>query len=186
MNRFLPRGEQAGVVLGQFLLLSSSWILDVDSGATISDSVFSRAVRVCLWVQPKKADQSAVVGPGPGCTTTPHPIFTAKVAESPPVSWCISAQIDARTSQIGKQLLAVQPIFRDSDSFNCKRHGRQLAPNWCNFGGGSVWDVVVQPSLAVLRIVVVDVFRGVGLSLSVALRVLLVHPRIYCTVPGGC
>ena len=29
----------------------------------------------------------------------------------------------------------------------CKCHGRQLpAPNRCNLGGGSVWDVVVQPS----------------------------------------
>ena len=42
---------------------------------------------------------------------------------------------------------AVQPTFCDSDSFNFKCRGRQLvAPNWCNLGGGSVWDVVMQPS----------------------------------------
>ena len=41
---------------------------------------------------------------------------------------------------------AVQPTFWDSDSFNFKCHGRQLAPNRCNLDGGSVWDVVVQPS----------------------------------------
>ena len=41
---------------------------------------------------------------------------------------------------------AAQPIFWNSDSFNFKCHGRQLAPNRCNLGGRSVWDVVVQPS----------------------------------------
>ena len=40
---------------------------------------------------------------------------------------------------------AVQPTFWDSDSFHFKCHGRHLAPNRCNVGGGSVWDVVVQP-----------------------------------------
>ena len=40
---------------------------------------------------------------------------------------------------------AVQPTGWDSDSFNVKCLGRQLAPNRCNLGGGSVWDVVVQP-----------------------------------------
>ena len=28
--------------------------------------------------------------------------------------------------------------------FKC--YGRQLVSNWCNLGGGSVWDVVVKPS----------------------------------------
>ena len=37
-----------------------------------------------------------------------------------------------------------QPTFWDSDSFDAKRYGRQLAPNRCHLGGGSVWDVVVQ------------------------------------------
>ena len=41
---------------------------------------------------------------------------------------------------------AVQDTFWDSDSFNVKCYGRQLAPSRCNLGGGSVWDVVVQPS----------------------------------------
>ena len=40
----------------------------------------------------------------------------------------------------------VQPIFGDSDSFNCKSHGCQLAPSRCIPGGGSVLDVVVQPN----------------------------------------
>ena len=33
----------------------------------------------------------------------------------------------------------VQPTFWYSDSLNFKCHGRQLAPNRCNLGGGSVW-----------------------------------------------
>ena len=41
---------------------------------------------------------------------------------------------------------AEQPTFWDSDSFNCQCHGRQLAPNRCSLGEGSVWDVVVQRS----------------------------------------
>ena len=41
---------------------------------------------------------------------------------------------------------AVKPTFWDNDSFTSKCHGRQLAPNRCNLGGRSVWDVVVQPS----------------------------------------
>ena len=41
---------------------------------------------------------------------------------------------------------AVQPTFWDSDSFNFKCHGRKLAPNRCSLGGGSAWDVVLQPS----------------------------------------
>ena len=40
---------------------------------------------------------------------------------------------------------AVQPTFWDSDMFNVKCHGRQLAPNRCNLGGASVCDAVVQP-----------------------------------------
>ena len=40
----------------------------------------------------------------------------------------------------------VQPTFLDSDRFNFKCHGGQLAPNRCNHGGGTVWDVVVQPN----------------------------------------
>ena len=43
---------------------------------------------------------------------------------------------------------AVQPNFWDSGSFNVKCHGRQLAPNRCTLGGGSVLDVVVQPGPA--------------------------------------
>ena len=43
----------------------------------------------------------------------------------------------------------MQPTFffggGDSDWFNSKCHGRQLAPIRCNLGGGgSVWDVVVH------------------------------------------
>ena len=41
---------------------------------------------------------------------------------------------------------AMQPTSWDSDSCNFKCHGRQLAPNRCSLGGGSVWDLVVQPS----------------------------------------
>ena len=41
---------------------------------------------------------------------------------------------------------AVQPTFWDSDSFNFKCHGRQLAPNRCKLGGRLVWDIVMQPS----------------------------------------
>ena len=40
---------------------------------------------------------------------------------------------------------AVQPTVCDSDRFNFKSHGRQLAPSKCNLGGRSVWEVVVQP-----------------------------------------
>ena len=40
----------------------------------------------------------------------------------------------------------LQSAFWDHDSFNCKCHGRQLAQNRCNLGGGTVYDIVMQPS----------------------------------------
>ena len=43
------------------------------------------------------------------------------------------------------------PRFGDSDSFNFKCHGGQLAPSRCNLGRGWVWDVVAQPSHGRLR-----------------------------------
>ena len=68
--------------------------------------------------------------------------FTAREAGSSPVS-CNSAQYDVPD---WVKTYAVQPTFWDSDSFSVKCHSQQLAPNRSNLGGGSVWDVVVQPS----------------------------------------
>ena len=51
---------------------------------------------------------------------------------------------------------AVQPTFWDSDSFNLKCRGRQLAPKKCNLGRGSVWDVVMQPSPGSGKFIVVQ------------------------------
>ena len=42
---------------------------------------------------------------------------------------------------------AVQPTFWDSGSFHLKCHGRQLALNRCNLGGGSVWDRCRRPTM---------------------------------------
>ena len=62
----------------------------------------------------------------PGCTTTSQPIYCQGVAESPPVS----SNSAHNTSQISwLTTSAVQPTFWDSDSFNFRYHGRQLAPN---------------------------------------------------------
>ena len=49
---------------------------------------------------------------------------------------------------LGNKTSVVLPSFWDSDSFNCKCHGRQLTPNMCNLGRCTVWDVVVHPSSA--------------------------------------
>ena len=66
--------------------------------------------------------------------------FTAKMAGSPPVS-CNSAQRHWRP-RLGDHFCRATHLL-DSDSFNLfKCHGRQLAPNRCTLGGGSVWDVV--------------------------------------------
>ena len=59
---------------------------------------------------------------------------------------------------------AVQPTFGDSDNFNFKCHSRQLAPTRCNLGGGSVWDVVVQPSPGLSKVLSKPVVgRNIGL-----------------------
>ena len=44
---------------------------------------------------------------------------------------------DALTSQIWVTTSTVRPTFWDSDGFNFKCHGRQLAPNRCNLGGAN-------------------------------------------------
>ena len=77
---------------------------------------------------------------GPVCATTSQPIYCQGGRKSARI---VQLSPDALTSQFGWQLLPCNPPFRDSDSFSFKCHGRQLAPNRCNLGGGSVWDVVM-------------------------------------------
>ena len=97
-----------------------------------------RGVGVCYAGRSAEARQ-----PGPGCMTTSQPIYRQGGRKSASL---VQLSPDALTSQIGCQLLPLQPTFWDSDSFNLKCHGRQLASSRYNLGGGSVWDVVVQPS----------------------------------------
>ena len=69
---------------------------------------------------------------------------TAKVAESPPASCGNSAQM-RRRSRLGDNFYrAARLLGLASTLIKCQ--GRQLAPNLCKLGGGSVWDVVMQPS----------------------------------------
>ena len=90
---------------------------------------------------------------------------------------------------------AVQPTFWDSDSFNLKCHGHQLAPNRYTFGGGSVWDVVMQPSpehmFCVLRCFVLSVFVfnvlycNVSVHFQISIIVIVVLAD-YCRYPASC
>ena len=121
-------------------------------------------------------------GPGPGFTTTSQPIYllprwqkvlqyraTQRICTDVP-DWVATSAVQ-------------QPTFSDSDSFNFKCHGRQLAPNRCNLGGGrSVWDVVEQPSPGLLyparmraqaRVCLNRGQRGLGMARDVLLEQLL-------------
>ena len=78
-----------------------------------------------------------------GCMTTSQPIYCLDGRKS-----ANSRATQARCTDVPHWVTtsAVQPTFWDSDSFDIKCYGRQLAPSRCNLGRGSGWDVVAQPS----------------------------------------
>ena len=87
---------------------------------------------------------------GPGCSTTTYqPTYGQGSRNS--ASLVSIPQTQPRCTDVPDWVTtsaAQTHLLRDSDSFNCKCQmvAMQLAPDRCHSGGGSVWDVPVQPT----------------------------------------
>ena len=85
-------------------------------------------------------------GGGPGVPTVATMTLTIQTVVIPEGGFgCSATEV---VTQLPGTSLPCKPTFWGCDSFNCRCHGRQLAPDTCSVGGGSaasIWDVVVQP-----------------------------------------
>ena len=97
-----------------------------------------------MSMSPKQAVYpESYLSPGPGCTTTSQ--LTYCQGGRKPTS-LVQLSPDALTSQIGWQLPPCNPPFRIVTCLMLSAMVASWRPTGANFGGGSDWDVVVQPS----------------------------------------